>query len=121
MIKRNKNAAYLDKILSRIEQVKLPIRDKNNYEAYVVYMARFQNRDKLKSFLIKSGIDAKIHYPVPLHLQIPGKKLGYKKGDFPEAEIQAKELLTLPIHQYINKQHLDYMINIICKFYNISL
>ena len=71
--KRNKNAAYLDKILSRIEQVKLPIRDKNNYEAYVVYMARFQNRDKLKSFLIKSGIDAKIHYPVPLHLQIQGK------------------------------------------------
>ena len=49
------------------------------------------------------------------------EKIRYKKGDFPEAEIQAKELLTLPIHQYINKQHLDYMINIICKFYNISL
>ena len=43
-------------------------------------MATFK-KDKLKKFLIKNKIEVKIHYPKPLHLQKPSKKLGYK-GDF---------------------------------------
>ena len=34
------------------------------------------------------------------------KKIGYKTGDCPVAERQAKTLLTLPIHQYLNEKHL---------------
>ena len=77
----------------------------------------FKNRDKLKSYLIKNGIDVKIHYPVPLHLQKPSKRSGYKKGDFPIAEKQAKELLTLPVHQYLTKKQLNYIVKNIKNFY----
>ena len=80
-------------------------------------MARFKKRDELKSYLIKNGIDVKIHYPIPLHLQKPSKKMGYKKGDFPKAEKQARELLTLPVHQYLNRSQLNFMIKKIENFY----
>ena len=81
-------------------------------------MASFKQRNKLKSYLLKNGIEVKIHYPVPLHLQKAAKSLGYKKGDFPKAEKQAKELLTLPIHQYLSKKQINYLAQKIENFYS---
>ena len=43
--------------------------------------------------------------------------MGYRKGDFPESEKQAKELLTLPIHQYLTKKQLYFIIKKIKEFY----
>ena len=114
---RNKNANFLDKHLSTLKEVSLPERKKNYTETFALYMARFKKRDQLKSFLIKNGVEVKIHYPIPLHLQKASKNMGYKKGDFPEAENQSKDLLTLPVHQYLNKKQLNYTINTIKKFY----
>ena len=71
----------------------------------------------LEKYLIKNRIEVKIHYPIPLHLQRPSKKSGYKKGNFPIAEKQAKELLTLPVHQYLNINQLKYMVKKIDNFY----
>ena len=80
-------------------------------------MARFRNRDKLVQYLIDHEIEAKIHYPIPLHLQKPGLELGYKKGDFPMAEAQADEIITLPAHQHISPEQIDYTLETIEKFY----
>ena len=81
-------------------------------------MANFENRDNLKKYLIKNKIEVKIHYPIPLHLQKPAKLIGYKKGNFPQAEHQSKKLLTLPVHQYLSKSQLRYMVKKIKEFYN---
>ncbi len=115
--KRNKNAKILDKELSKIKYVKIPKRIKNNTETFALYMAKFKRRDKLKSYLFKNGIEVKIHYPIPLHLQKPSRLLGYKKGDFPIAEEQAKELLTLPVHQYLTKKQINYIAKKVRNFY----
>ena len=115
---RNKNAKILDKRLSKIKTVKIPLRKKNYIETFALYMACFIQRDKLKSYLLKNGIEVKIHYPIPLHLQKAAKSLGYKKGDFPKAEKQSKELLTLPIHQYLTKKQINYIAQKIENFYN---
>ena len=81
-------------------------------------MALFKDRDNLLKYLIKNNIDAKIHYPIPLHLQKASKKLNYKIGSFPVAEMQANSLITLPVHQYLNSKHMNYMINKIKDFYS---
>ena len=114
---RNRNAKLLDKYLSNIGGVSLPERKKDNKETFALYMARFKKRDKLKSYLVRNGIEVKIHYPIPLHLQKAALKMGYKKGNFPESEKQAKELLTLPVHQYLSKNQLHFMIDKIKVFY----
>lgn len=115
--KRNYNANFLDKELSKINEVKIPKRIKDNKESFVLYIALFKDRDKLKKFLIKNGIDVKIHYPLPLHLQKASKNLKYRKGNFPIAEKQATQMISLPVHQYLEKKHLIYMVNKIKEFY----
>ena len=58
-----------------------------------------------------------IHYPIPIHLQPATKFLNYKKGDFPITEKQSKEILSLPINQYLEKEHIEKISQLINKFY----
>ncbi len=119
IIKRNKNAKMLDNYLSDIKYVSIPKRVKKNLETFALYMGLFEKRDELLNYLIKNNIEAKIHYPVPLHLQKASNKLGYSKGSFPIAENQADKLLTLPVHQYLNSKHMKYIVTKIKKFYKL--
>ena len=43
--------------------------------------------------------------------------MGYKKGDFPIAEKQANKLITLPVHQFLKKNQLNYIVKSIKNFY----
>ena len=80
-------------------------------------MFECERRNELKSFLNQNNIDAKIHYPVPMHLQPAAKSYGYKKGDFPKSENLCLRVISLPVHEFITKENLDYMINKIQEFY----
>ena len=102
---------------SKIKSVEIPKRKKNHKETFALYMAKFKKRNKLRSYLMKNGIDVKIHYPIPLHLQKPSKALGYKRGDFPNAERLAKKVLSFPHHQHLKKNEIKFVSNRINKFY----
>jgi dTDP-3-amino-2,3,6-trideoxy-4-keto-D-glucose/dTDP-3-amino-3,4,6-trideoxy-alpha-D-glucose/dTDP-2,6-dideoxy-D-kanosamine transaminase len=116
--KRNNNAKLLDVLLKQLSpNVVLPPRRKFNLETYSLYMILCRKRDKLEKFLIKNGVEVKIHYPIPLHLQKASRIFKYKKGDFPVSEYQAKHLLTIPVHQFINREQIHYIINKIKEFY----
>ncbi len=65
---------------------------------YHLYVVRVQDREALMAALAGEGIGTGIHYPVPLHLQKAYSHLGYKERDFPVAEQQAKEILSLPMY-----------------------
>jgi dTDP-4-amino-4,6-dideoxygalactose transaminase len=56
------------------------------------------NRDTLKDKLTGQGIQVGIHYPIPCHLQPAYQYLGYKEGDFPQAEKLSQQILSLPIY-----------------------
>lgn len=118
--KRLHNANYLDRALRAIPQVKM-VNQNRNYisHSYHLYSQLFEERDKLKEYLNSIGVDAKIHYPVPMHLQPAAKYLGYKKGDFPITESVTASILSLPIHEFISRQQLDIMITGILRFYNL--
>ena len=116
---RNKNANYYDKQLKNLNpHVVIPERPKGYLETYALYMVLCEKRDKLLKFLSKNNIDCKIHYPIPLHLQKASKKYGYREGMFPISEDQAKRLLTIPVHQFLNKGQLNHVVNSITEFYS---
>ena len=115
---RIQNAARLDEGLAPLSgDVTLPPRPKNVRQVYHNYMFQARDRDRLLAYLIDSGVEAKIHYPIPLHLQKAAKHLGYKAGDFPVCERQAGAIITLPVHQHLTADQIAYMIETIKKFY----
>lgn len=116
--KRIKNSLYLDKWLGKIEGVTIPNRDaESSRQVFHIYPLNFDRRDELKLFLEKKGIDAKIHYPVPMHLQPAAAYLNKMAGDFPVAEHHANTTLSLPVHEFITSDQLDYMILAVQEFY----
>ncbi|MFC1522195.1 DegT/DnrJ/EryC1/StrS family aminotransferase [Elusimicrobiota bacterium] len=115
---RIRNAAIYDKAFSKLSQfIKIPPRKPNVRQVYHTYVIQVQDRDKLHKYLLDNGVDTKIHYPIPIHLQEAAKHLGYKKGAFPVTEKQTDEILTLPVHQAVTQEKIAYVIECVEKFY----
>jgi dTDP-4-amino-4,6-dideoxygalactose transaminase len=117
---RIKNAIKFDSGLREINDLIVKKRDKNFKEVYHLYEFRVKNlerRNDLVNFLIQHKIDAKIHYPIPMHLQPASKNYKYKKGDFPNSEQIANSTVSLPAHEFISESQSQYIIRTIKKFF----
>ena len=84
---------------------------------YHQYVIRVKKRDELQNYLASKGIGTAIYYPLPLHLQKCYEDLGYKKGDFPEAEKASEEVLALPMWPELTNEEVYYVIESIKEFY----
>lgn len=62
-----------------------------------VYAIGVPERDRVRLELQRAGIPTNMHYPCPVHLQPAYAHLGYRKGQFPNAEAFAKTTLSLPL------------------------
>jgi dTDP-4-amino-4,6-dideoxygalactose transaminase len=108
-------AWYLDENLGKIPGVTIPPR--RGLASWRTYAIEVDRRDELKAALIADGIEAAVHYPIPLHLQKPGLAMGYRQGDFPIAEAQAKRQITLPCHEHLTAEEIAYMLERVRAFY----
>ena len=117
-LSRQNNANFYDLHLKNIKQITIPDYNKKIIKhVYHLYMVVVKNRYSLIKFLHKNGIDAKIHYPTPMHLQPASKVYNYKKGDFPITENISKSVMSLPVHEFLKKSDLLFVINKIKDFY----
>jgi dTDP-4-amino-4,6-dideoxygalactose transaminase len=115
---RIRNAQALDAGLAPLApRVRIPARQPSERHVFHLYMIEADDRDRLLQHLTERGIEAKIHYPVPLHLQPAGRRLGYREGDFPEAEHQARRILTLPVHQHLVPEQIEFTVEAVTEFY----
>jgi dTDP-4-amino-4,6-dideoxygalactose transaminase len=115
---RIRNAGIYDKELSRLDDyVAVPPRLSNVRQVFHTYVVQVKNRNDLYKHLLDNGIEAKVHYPVPLHLQKAAAYLGHKEGDFPVCEAQARSIITLPVHQHLTDNQLAYVVDTMRKFY----
>ena len=80
------------------------------------YVIRTSRRDELRAFLTNRKIGSEIYYPEPLHLQEALQPLGYKAGDFPEAERAAQEVLALPIFPELREDEQETVVAAIAEF-----
>ncbi len=84
---------------------------------YHNFVIRTPLRDELRAHLLAHGVDTRVHYPIPIHLQDAAKSLGYGKGDFPNSERFAQTMLSLPIYPELSKEEVEHVIRTITAFY----
>jgi dTDP-4-amino-4,6-dideoxygalactose transaminase len=85
---------------------------------FYLYVTRVPRRDELAQHLTEKGIDCRIYYPVPLHLQECFRHLGYKEGDLPEAEKAAREVLAIPLYPELTSEMREYVAETILSFFS---
>jgi dTDP-4-amino-4,6-dideoxygalactose transaminase len=94
-----------------------PVEPLGCFHVYNQFTVRASERDRLREFLRARGIPTEIYYPCPLHLQPAFGYLGYRAGEFPEAEAASREVLSLPIHPELKEEHQAAVVHAIASFY----
>jgi dTDP-4-amino-4,6-dideoxygalactose transaminase len=111
------HAKYFDEGLRGLNGIQVPQRDPNIQEVFHLYSVLCDDRDNLQKYLVERDVDAKVHYPIPMHLQPAAKSFGHKPGDFPAAENVCRRTLSLPVHEFVTREQQDHVIALIKKFY----
>ncbi len=112
--KRRENAKIYQDLLDR-DYVFFPNDTKTEFNTFHTFVIQVDQRDNLREYLAIQGIETAIHYPVPTHLQPASRD--YNFGHYPNTEEQAKKILTLPIHQYLDEKQLVRIAKEINLFY----
>ncbi len=111
-------ADLYDQLLAGSGEVKTPFRAsyaKHVFHQYTILVSR--KRNELQEFLARYEIPSMIYYPVPLHVSSAYGAFGYKQGDFPESELVAKEVLSLPMHTELNHNQQQFIAEKIQEFF----
>ncbi|OQX84236.1 MAG: hypothetical protein B6D53_00335 [Candidatus Omnitrophica bacterium 4484_49] len=116
--RRRELATIYNSYLKDIPEVVIPREQKGYYHVYHLYPLRVKyKRDELYNYLNTRGIQCLIHYPIPCHLQPAFKYLGYKRGDLPNSEKLAREVLSLPLYPFITKDEIEYICLTVKRFF----
>jgi len=115
--RRRHNANLYHKHLKEIKEITLPYELPNGRHVFNQFTIRAKERDELFEYLKTKSIGSMVYYPLSLHLQKAFSYLGYKKGDFPEAEKAQNEVLSLPIFPELMESEVLEVCNEIKSFY----
>lgn len=99
------------------QYLSVPEDETENYSVYHNCVVQTEERDALVQHLAAEGIEVKVHYPIPLHLQPAAQSLGYKKGDFPIAEKLAQTMMSLPVYPELEDEEVQCVISGIRGFF----
>lgn len=114
--KRARNAAYYDAGFKNVAGVRIPPRNPRTKHVYLLYVVFAEHRDELLEHCMERGIEAKVHYPIPLYQQEALRFLGYKRGAFPVTDRHARECITFPVDQHLSPAEMDYVIETVRNF-----
>ena len=97
------------------DYVQVPVDQPWEECVYHNFVIRTDRRNELMAHLKDHGVDTRVHYPIPIHLQDAAKSLGYKLGDFPRSEEYAKTMISLPIYPELSDNQVAYIVRAVKK------
>tara|TARA_E500000081_G_scaffold14006_1_gene17116 strand:+ start:473 stop:1645 length:1173 start_codon:yes stop_codon:yes gene_type:complete len=120
--KRNILARHYDSLFRPYSNIFPLTQSNDNYSSYHLYVVKVDSLDsdkhaKLISELRERGIFAHVHY-IPIHLQPHYKSLGFKKGDYPNAENYYQQAVTLPLFPDLTLEEVEQVVDTLLNAVN---
>ena len=103
------------------ELLVLPCAPQASFHVYNQFSIRAPRRDELQEYLRGRGISTEVYYPSPLHVEPAFAYLGYRNGDFPNAEAACREVLSIPIYPELTVDQQQAVVAAIARFYSVGL
>ena len=105
---RRQKIAHVYSVALSDQDLQVPVQIPDATSAWHLYVVRHARRDDLQRYLASVGIETLIHYPYPPNLQG-----AYEKANLPEqpiAEVQASEILSLPMGPAMNDEQVQMVV-----------
>jgi dTDP-4-amino-4,6-dideoxygalactose transaminase len=115
---RKRIAALYADGLAGVGDVILPTVREDRTHQFYSYTIRTRRRKALMEFLADKRIEARVNYPVPVHLMRGYRRLGYSRGDLPVTERLAGEMLSLPIYPDLSDKDAERVVKAVRAFFN---
>ena len=113
--RRNKHAIiYFD--LLKFLPLDLPKTRLKCSHVFHLFVLETKQRDGLKEYLQKNGVNTTIHYPVPVHKQNYFQKMCSEKS-LPVTEEVAKNILSLPMYPELGEKEINKVSNILKDYF----
>lgn len=106
-LRRERAAVLLDRALDGAAGLRRPRLVDGGRSAHHLYPVLCDRRDRLAAHLEAAGVQTRIHYPIPLHLQPCHADWGLREGDLPHAEAAARSVLSLPLFPHLSDSEVD--------------
>ncbi len=97
---------YMEKLKDLVQFQKIP---QNCLSSWAQFSFLSRDRNTVISKLDSRKVPTAIYYPKPLHLQDAFIMLGYRKGEFPVAEMVSQKILSIPMHPYLSDEQIEYI------------
>ena len=100
--------------------VAIPYQSANAYSAMHLYPLQLQleilNKTHVQIFqeLRDKGLGVNLHY-IPIHTQPYYERMGFKSGDYPNAEHYYQHAISIPMYQGLTDAQQDQVVSIISK------
>jgi len=115
--KRIANGAYYDGQLAGIPEITVPHRRDDVRRVFHLYMVFAEDRDGLLRHCLDNGIEAKIHYPIPLYQQDALKFLCHQPGEFPVTDAHAEKIISFPCDQHLTRDEQAMVMDVVRSYY----
>ncbi|MCS7172626.1 MAG: DegT/DnrJ/EryC1/StrS family aminotransferase [Armatimonadetes bacterium] len=113
---RRRNASYLTARLQNLPGIQPPVEPADVYHVYNQYTIRTSERDALREFLARQGIQTRVYYPKPVPATQAYRRVPYEGGPWPETERACREVLSLPVHPALGPEDLHEIVEAIRAF-----
>ena len=109
---------YSSNINNNLVKPFIPKNYTSSWAQYSILASTESERMGIMSALNQLNIPSMIYYKTPLHLQRVFEGLGYEKGDFPISERVSRQIFSIPMHPYLNREEQNMIIEVINRYEN---
>lgn len=122
---RQRNARLLNEGLKDIKGLVTPSVKSGRSHVYHQYTIRLTpefplSREAFMEQLKERGVGSGVYYPQPLHYIPHIAAYGFNKGDFPNAELAAQQVISLPVHPRVSEQDIKTIVNAIREVASVT-